>query len=103
MNENLYSHHPALAELVEERDQLTALVASQRDALEAATAYVELFTKNGTRKPPPKWAIKPDGDFDAQEISDRARAVLQTSAMAHAAFAHQPEVTQPLQNRALCH
>lgn len=70
------------AALVGERDQLAAQAAELRDALEAATAYVELFASNGVRKQPPAWAIKPGGDFDAQAISDRARSVLAASAHA---------------------
>lgn len=42
------------------------------DALRAATAYVELYTANGTREHPPAWAAK----FDADAIAKRCRAVL---------------------------
>lgn len=96
MDENLNRRSPSHSELSEERDRLVALVAAQRDALEAATAYVELFTKNGTRKQPPSWAIKPDRDYDAQEISDRARAVLQTLALPHAACVLESEAQHTL-------
>ncbi|XJC74043.1 hypothetical protein ACHFCA_26490 [Delftia tsuruhatensis] len=39
-------------ELMCERDQLASRLEEQRDALEATTAYVELFTKDGVRKQP---------------------------------------------------
>lgn len=64
------------AALVGERDQLAVRVAAHRDALQAAAAYVELFTPNGVHQQPPSWAIKPDGDFDAEVIAERARAAL---------------------------
>nr|WP_314709530.1 hypothetical protein [uncultured Comamonas sp.] len=71
------SDYAALVEeLVWERDQLASRLEEQRDALEATTAYVELFTKDGVRKQPPAWAIGHDGDFDAQVMADRARSVL---------------------------
>lgn len=68
------------AALVSERDQLALRVAEQSDALEAAAAYVELHTGNGVRKQPPAWAIKPNGEFDAQVIADRVRSVVAASA-----------------------
>jgi hypothetical protein len=46
------------------------------EALEAAVAFVELYTGNGTRKQPPAWAIKPNGEFDAEAIAARARELL---------------------------
>lgn len=46
------------------------------EALEAATAYVELYTGNGVRKQPPTWAILPNGDFDPEAIAKVARAAL---------------------------
>lgn len=64
------------AALLGERDRLALRVAEQRDALEAAVAYVELHTGNGVRKQPPAWAMKANGEFDAQLIADRARAVV---------------------------
>ena len=63
-------------ELMCERDQLASRLEEQRDALEATTAYVELFTKDGVRKQPPAWAVNLAGDFDAQVMADRARSVL---------------------------
>jgi len=103
MDENLNGRSPSPSELFEEQDWLIALVAEQRDALEAATAYVELFTKNGTRKQPPRWAIKPDGDYDAQEISDRARAVLQTPTLPHAACVPRSEAPHTLRAPVFSH
>lgn len=67
------------AALVGERDVLAARVAEQAEVLEAAAAYVELHTGNGVRKQPPAWAVKPNGDFDAQVIADRARNVANIS------------------------
>lgn len=67
------------AALVGERDVLAARVAEQAEVLEAAAAYVELHTGNGVRKQPPAWALKSNGDFDAQVIADRARNVANIS------------------------
>lgn len=64
------------AEVVAERDLLLQRVESLTDALAAATAFVELSTGNGVRKQPPTWAVRDNGEFDAQVIADRGRAVL---------------------------
>jgi hypothetical protein len=47
-----------------------------REALEATTAYVELFTGKGVTKQPPARYIKPDGDYDAEAIARDARKAL---------------------------
>lgn len=58
------------------------------DALEAAAAYVELFTPNGTRQQPPAWAVQANGDFNAEAIARRARAALNARADIDRAAAH---------------
>lgn len=65
-----------LAEVIAERNALRERVASMGEALAATTAFVELSTGNGVRKQPPAWAIRANGDFDAQVIADRGRAAL---------------------------
>lgn len=47
-----------------------------REALEAATAFVELSTGSGVQKQPPQRYIKADGDFDAEAIARDARDAL---------------------------
>lgn len=51
-------------------------VATLRDALLAACAYVELYTANGTKQQPPAWAINAAREFDPEEIAKRSRAAL---------------------------
>lgn len=53
---------------------LSVFSVDHTEALEAATAYVELYTGNGTRKQPPQWAMDDEGQFLAQVIADRGRA-----------------------------
>jgi hypothetical protein len=53
---------------------LSVFSVEHTEALEAATAYVELYTGNGTRKQPPPWAMDHEGQFLAQVIADRGRA-----------------------------
>lgn len=48
----------------------------QVEEVNAATAYVELYTGNGTRKQPPQWAVDHEGQFDTELISRRARAMV---------------------------
>lgn len=55
---------------------LIAAAPELADALRAAAAYVELFTGNGVRQQPPAWALKSDGEFDAEVIAARAREIL---------------------------
>lgn len=55
---------------------LASPIEQAREALEAAAAYVELFTGHGVRKQPPAWARLPGGGFDAEAIAANARAVL---------------------------
>ncbi|ART61473.1 hypothetical protein CBP36_21130 (plasmid) [Acidovorax carolinensis] len=54
---------------------LSVFTLDQSEALDAACAYVELDTPNGTRKQPPAWAVDDEGQFKAQVIADRAREV----------------------------
>lgn len=55
--------------------ELVDLLTEMNDALQAATAYVELYTANGVAEQPPQWAQAADG-FDAELIAKRCRSVL---------------------------
>lgn len=52
----------------------SVFTVEQAEAFAAATAYVELYTGNGTPRPPPAWAMDSDGQFLPEAIADRARA-----------------------------
>ena len=57
---------------------LSACAVEHAEALDAAAAYVELYTGNGTRKQPPPWAMDAEGQFLPEVIAARARAASTT-------------------------
>jgi hypothetical protein len=68
-NDRLDAERMANARLIAAAPELLA-------ALRVALSWVELDTPNGVQHPFPAWALRDNGEADAQWIADRVRAAI---------------------------